>query len=105
LPVLGLDRRQKHRLARGSEAIDSCIDLHGKTQSEAHAALLGFLRHAQAQGARYVLVITGKGRPASALRLSNQLELRDNFPTLTLLDSRGGVVATLGGPVVKHLVQ
>jgi len=46
-----------------------------------------------------------KGRPASALRLSNQLELRDNFPTLTLLDSRGGVVATLGGPVVKHLVQ
>jgi len=46
-----------------------------------------------------------KGRPASALRLSNQLELKDNFPTLTLLDSRGGVVATLGGPVVKHLVQ
>jgi hypothetical protein len=46
-----------------------------------------------------------KGRPASALRLSNHLELRDNFPTLTLLDSRGEVVATLGGPVVKHLVQ
>jgi DNA-nicking Smr family endonuclease len=64
LPVLGLDRRQKHRLARGTEAIDSRIDLHGKTQSEAHAALLGFLRHAQAQGARYVLVITGKGRVA-----------------------------------------
>jgi len=64
LPVLGLDRRQKHRLARGAETIDSRIDLHGKTQSEAHAALLGFLRDAQAQGARYVLVITGKGRVA-----------------------------------------
>jgi DNA-nicking Smr family endonuclease len=62
LPVIGLDRRQKHRLARGTEPIDSRIDLHGKTQGEAHAALLGFLRHAQAQGARYVLVITGKGR-------------------------------------------
>ena len=62
LPVIGLDRRQKQRLARGIETIDSRIDLHGKTQSEAHLALLGFLRHAQAQGARYVLVITGKGR-------------------------------------------
>jgi DNA-nicking Smr family endonuclease len=61
LPVVGLDRRQKQRLARGTETIDGRIDLHGKTQSEAHAALLGFLRRAQADGARFVLVITGKG--------------------------------------------
>jgi DNA-nicking Smr family endonuclease len=61
LPVVGLDRRQKQRLARGTESIDARIDLHGRTQSEAHAALLGFLRRAQAEGARYVLVITGKG--------------------------------------------
>ena len=60
--MLGLDRRQKQRLVRGTETIDARIDLHGKSQSEAHAALLGFLRRAQAQGARYVLVITGKGR-------------------------------------------
>jgi DNA-nicking Smr family endonuclease len=62
LPVVGLDRRQKQRLTRGTDTIDGRIDLHGKTQSEAHAALLGFLRRAQAEGARYVLVITGKGR-------------------------------------------
>lgn len=62
LPVIGLDRRQKQRLARGAETIDARIDLHGRTQSEAHAALLGFLRRAQAEGARFVLVITGKGR-------------------------------------------
>jgi DNA-nicking Smr family endonuclease len=62
LPVIGLDRRQKQRLARGTEAIDGRIDLHGKTQSEAHASLLGFLRRAQTEGARFVLVITGKGR-------------------------------------------
>jgi DNA-nicking Smr family endonuclease len=61
LPVLRLERRQKQRLARGNEPIDGRIDLHGKTQSEAHAALLGFLRRAQAEGARFVLVITGKG--------------------------------------------
>jgi DNA-nicking Smr family endonuclease len=59
--VSGIDRREKRRLARGLEAIDRRIDLHGKTQSEAHAALLSFLHRAQADGARFVLVITGKG--------------------------------------------
>lgn len=55
------DRRLKQRLARGTESIDARIDLHGKTQSEAHVALLSFLRKAQSDGAKFVLVITGKG--------------------------------------------
>ena len=59
--VTNLDRKQKRRLARGVEAIEARIDLHGMTQSEAHAALLVFLRRAQAEGVRFVLVITGKG--------------------------------------------
>ncbi|HUD89537.1 MAG TPA: Smr/MutS family protein [Xanthobacteraceae bacterium] len=56
-----LDRRFKQRVARGREPIDDRIDLHGMTQSQAHAALLRFLRRAQAAGARTVLVVTGKG--------------------------------------------
>jgi DNA-nicking Smr family endonuclease len=64
-PIAPLDRRQKQRLARGTDPIDLRIDLHGRTQSEAHAALLGFLRRAQREGARFVLVITGKGDAAS----------------------------------------
>ena len=56
-----LDRRLKQRLARSAEPLDGRIDLHGKTQSEAHAALLSFLRKAQSHGAKFVLVITGKG--------------------------------------------
>jgi DNA-nicking Smr family endonuclease len=59
-----MGRRQKQRLARGIDQIDAHIDLHGKTQHEAHAALLAFLRNAQARGARFVLVITGKGTRA-----------------------------------------
>jgi DNA-nicking Smr family endonuclease len=55
------DRRLKQRLARGTESLDDRIDLHGKTQSEAHAVLLSFLRKAQSHGAKFVLVITGKG--------------------------------------------
>jgi DNA-nicking Smr family endonuclease len=56
-----IDRRLKQRLARGRETIDGTIDLHGRTQAEAHAALVRFLRRARADGARLVLVITGKG--------------------------------------------
>ena len=57
-----LGRRLRARVARGKEAIDGRLDLHGLTQSEAHSALLRFLRHAMAREARLVLVITGKGR-------------------------------------------
>jgi DNA-nicking Smr family endonuclease len=60
-PLEPLDRRTRQRLARGTLEIDGRLDLHGRTQSEAHGALLRFLRRAQADGARFVLVITGKG--------------------------------------------
>lgn len=60
-PLAPLGRRMKQRVARGKESIDGRLDLHGLTQSEAHAALLRFLRTASARGARLVLVITGKG--------------------------------------------
>jgi len=62
LPALApLGRRMKQRLARGTEEIDARLDLHGRTQGQAHSALLNFLRNAQARGARNLLVITGKG--------------------------------------------
>jgi DNA-nicking Smr family endonuclease len=57
-----LGQRMKQRVARGKQAIDARLDLHGLTQSEAHAALLHFLRNAHARDARLLLVITGKGR-------------------------------------------
>jgi DNA-nicking Smr family endonuclease len=57
-----LSRREKSRLSRGRDQIDARIDLHGMTQARAHRALLSFLRQAHADGAAFVLVITGKGR-------------------------------------------
>lgn len=57
-----LGRRLRQRVARGREAIDGRLDLHGLTQAQAHSALLHFLRSASAREARLVLVITGKGR-------------------------------------------
>jgi DNA-nicking Smr family endonuclease len=65
-PLAPLGRRMKQKLSRGSTSIDDRIDLHGMTQADAHAALAHFLRRAQHDGARVVLVITGKGaRPGS----------------------------------------
>ncbi len=63
-PLTPLSRRMRARVARGKEAIDARLDLHGLTQSEAHAALIHFLRSASARGACLVLVITGKGQRA-----------------------------------------
>jgi DNA-nicking Smr family endonuclease len=57
-----IGRRDKARLGRGRQEIDARIDLHGMTQARAHRALLSFLQRAHADGAVFVLVITGKGR-------------------------------------------
>jgi DNA-nicking Smr family endonuclease len=56
-------RKEKQKLARGHDTIDARIDLHGMTQTEAHAALRSLLQRCQADGAKFVLVITGKGLP------------------------------------------
>ncbi len=60
-PLAPLGRQLKQRVARGREPIEARLDLHGYTQAEAHAALLRFLRRAQADNLKTVLVVTGKG--------------------------------------------
>lgn len=62
-PGTGTDRRTQVRLRRGQLDIDARIDLHGRTQQQARAALETFLASCAAQGHRCVLVITGKGSP------------------------------------------
>ncbi|MEK9947196.1 MAG: Smr/MutS family protein [Alphaproteobacteria bacterium] len=60
-PGVGTDRRTQVRLRRGQVEIDARIDLHGRTQHEARAALEAFLSNSTARRHRCVLVITGKG--------------------------------------------
>jgi DNA-nicking Smr family endonuclease len=57
----GIDRRQAERFRKGKLAIDGKIDLHGRTQQDAHDDLLAFLKRAHAAGKRNLLVVTGKG--------------------------------------------
>ncbi len=62
----GVDKRTAQRLKRGQRAIEATLDLHKHTQTQAHAALDGFLALAHDRGARCVLVITGKGSAGDA---------------------------------------
>lgn len=72
----GLDRRTGQRLKRGQLPIEARLDLHGRTQEEAHRALAAFIEGAHAAGRRCVLVVTGKGlRPDGSVGV-----LRRNVP-------------------------
>jgi DNA-nicking Smr family endonuclease len=62
---ISIVRRERQHLARGRAAIDGRLDLHGMTQAQAHDALMRFLHRSQARGAKFVLVITGKGSPTA----------------------------------------
>ncbi|MGH6794665.1 MAG: Smr/MutS family protein [Methylocella sp.] len=61
-----LERRLRQKLLRGRAAPDAAIDLHGLRRQEALAALGEFLLRAQTEGARLVLVVTGKGGRATS---------------------------------------
>jgi len=62
-----LDETTARKLRKGRIDIDARIDLHGLTEIQAHGRLLDFIRGAQQDGARILLVITGKGRLGSGV--------------------------------------
>ncbi len=66
------DRAAEKRVRRGRVALAASLDLHGHTQDSAAERLPRFLLSQQAQGARCVLIITGKGRTSEGV-------LRRNF--------------------------
>ncbi len=58
----GIEPRRRRRIVREREDIAARLDLHGYDQDQARAALHGFILRAHADGARAVLIVTGKGR-------------------------------------------
>jgi len=56
-----IEPRRRHRITRAREEIGARVDLHGMTQDRARQTLDAFLLRAWDEGARAVLVITGKG--------------------------------------------
>ena len=66
-PLAPIEKRLRQRLSRGRMHAEARLDLHGLTQEAAHHRLVGFLRRAQADGLRLVIVITGKGASKQAV--------------------------------------
>ena len=60
-PLAPIDRKTARALSRGRRRAEASLDLHGLDQAAAHAALIGFVRRAQADGRALVLIVTGKG--------------------------------------------
>lgn len=66
-----LDLRIERNLSLGDVMIEAKLDLHGKTESEAHEKLLAFIETQYKRGRRLVLVITGKGKDGTSVLRSN----------------------------------
>jgi len=90
-PLAPLGRRERAQLAKGRKPIDARLDLHGMTQERAHRRLVNFLQGASADGATFVLIITGKGR-ASVLATERGVLRRQVPQWLALPELRSLVV-------------
>ncbi|WP_333605358.1 Smr/MutS family protein [Novosphingobium sp.] len=64
---LHLDGSWEKRIAKGALVPDFSLDLHGANLEVAYSRLMNGLAQAKAMGARVVLVVTGKPRPADAM--------------------------------------
>jgi DNA-nicking Smr family endonuclease len=76
----GIDKRQGERFRRGQMPIEGKIDLHGRTQNEAHDALLHFIERAHKAGKRKLLVITGKGMTQGNAKVAKSGILKSLVP-------------------------
>lgn len=68
-----LDVRIERNLSLGDVVIEAKIDLHGKTEEEAHRLFLGFVEKQETLNRRMLLIITGRGKDGQSV-------LRKNLP-------------------------
>ena len=61
LKFTGIHRRLEQKMSRGQIDIDSTLDLHGMTQEEAKHAIINFIKAANKNNLKIILIITGKG--------------------------------------------
>jgi DNA-nicking Smr family endonuclease len=88
----GLDASWDRKLSRGLVAPDFTLDLHGATLDAAHGRLEHGLTLALGQGARLVLLITGRHR-ASDDRMSRGVIRRKFMDWLTAGPHSGRIAA------------
>ncbi len=90
-----IEPNRLRRIARARDPIGARLDLHGHDQDRARAALHTFLLRAHDDGARAVLVITGKGRMGGGV-------LRLRVPEWLAEPPARGVVAGVSAAEARH---
>jgi DNA-nicking Smr family endonuclease len=96
----GLDAGWDKRLAKGLVAPDFSLDLHGFTLDEAYARLDHGLTLARSQGARLVLLVTGRPRPQTGP--SSRGVIRARVADWLALGPHGGAIAAVRGAHLRH---
>jgi DNA-nicking Smr family endonuclease len=98
----GLQHKTLRNLRNGKYNIESILDLHGMTVSEARESLGSFLVRCRKKKVRLVLIIHGKGRDTSNPILKNKLNhwLRQTeqvlaFCSATIKHGRSGALYVL----------
>ena len=99
----GLDTSWERKLARAAIAPDFTLDLHGHSLEAAHQRLDHGLALALAQGARLVLVITGRPRPVdSADRAGRRGAIRAKLIDWLAAGPHAGRIAAVRGAHQRH---
>ena len=101
-PLAAIERRTLTALKRGRQPLEAVLDLHGLRQDEAHARLRHFLHREQANGARLVLVITGKGAAGASLSGDERGVLRRMVPHWLRMADLRHIVLGFEDAVLKH---
>lgn len=100
-PLGPIDRREQRDLSKGRLRIDARIDLHGRRVADAHQAVHEFLRRAQGEGARVVLIVTGKG--GGAAKIDGEIGVLRRQAPFWLADPRlRHIVAAFGEAAQAH---
>ena len=99
-----LDANWDRKLAHGLVSPDFTLDLHGHSLDAAHARLDHGLALALAQGARLVLLITGKQRPSDGAggRGERRGAIRAKFLDWLALGSHGSHIAAIRPAHPRH---
>jgi DNA-nicking Smr family endonuclease len=100
----GLDGTWDRKLSSGAIAPEFTLDLHGHTLDAAHARLDLGIAQAAAQGARVLLLITGKPRPADELtsRGTRRGAIRAKVLDWLAAGSHAGKIAAVRGAHPRH---
>lgn len=99
-----MDRKKHTKMKRGKLVPEARIDLHGMTLADAHPRLMNFILRAHSDGARLVLVITGKGKnkPDEGPIPTRQGILRHQVPQWLAMAPLGGLVLQIAPAHQSH---